>query len=172
MSTFTHQLAPLELAADSRVLQPPRGPLETVTAESPALSVMTDLSVVRLITIGADVAGNRLRACVFVALAKTLPSRTWLGTLFGAGELADPDRMAILAGRAPSGRAESGPIVCSCFSVGRSTLLRAIRADGLVCVEEIGKALEAGTNCGSCIPELKGLLAQSRADEPVAGPVS
>jgi assimilatory nitrate reductase catalytic subunit len=113
---------------------------------------------------GANVAGNRLQACVFVSLAKALPSRTWLASLFGGGELGDADRMAILAGRAPSGRAESGPVVCSCFSVGRSTLLRAIRGDGLVSVEAIGKALKAGTNCGSCIPELKGLLAQSGAE--------
>ena len=47
--------------------------------------------------------------------------------------------------------------------VGRSTLLRAIRGDKLVSVEQIGRALKAGTNCGSCIPELKGLLAESAA---------
>jgi assimilatory nitrate reductase catalytic subunit len=121
---------------------------------------------------GADVAANRLQACVFVAPAKTLPSRTWLGTLFCGDELAEADRMAILAGRAPSGRAESGPVVCSCFSIGRSTLLRAIRGDGLVSVEQIGKALRAGTNCGSCVPELKGLLAQSLEHAPAAEPVS
>ncbi len=28
-------------------------------------------------------------------------------------------------------------------------------------IEQIGKALRAGTNCGSCIPELKGLVAES-----------
>ena len=49
---------------------------------------------------------------------------------------------------------ENGPVVCSCFAVGRSALLRAIRGDQLASVEQIGKALNAGTNCGSCIPEL------------------
>ena len=83
-----------------------------------------------------------------------------------ARELADADRLAILAGRAPKGGVETGPIVCSCFAVGRSTLLRAIRGDKLVSVEAIGKALHAGTNCGSCIPELKGLLAESSASAP------
>jgi assimilatory nitrate reductase catalytic subunit len=72
--------------------------------------------------------------------------------------------MAILAGRAPKGVPESGPVVCSCFAVGRSTLLRAIRGEQLVSVEQIGTALRAGTNCGSCIPELKGLLAASATD--------
>jgi assimilatory nitrate reductase catalytic subunit len=107
---------------------------------------------------GANVAGDRLQACVFVATAKTLPSRTWLASLFAAEALSDRDRLAILAGRALAGTADSGPVVCSCFSVGRSTLLRAIRSDALVSVEQIGKALRAGTNCGSCVPELKGLL--------------
>jgi assimilatory nitrate reductase catalytic subunit len=108
---------------------------------------------------GANVEGGRLESCVFVATAKALPSRTWLATLFGAQALSDADRLAILAGRAPKGSLEAGPVVCSCFAVGRSTLLRAIRGDTLVSVEQIGKALRAGTNCGSCIPELKGLLA-------------
>jgi NAD(P)H-nitrite reductase large subunit len=35
-------------------------------------------------------------------------------------------------------------------------------------VEQIGKALHAGTNCGSCIPELKGLLAESVAGAEAA----
>jgi assimilatory nitrate reductase catalytic subunit len=110
---------------------------------------------------GANVEGQALNSCLFVATAKWLPSRTWLGSLFGSAALDDADRLAILAGRAPKGGLESGPVVCSCFAVGRSTLLRAIRGDGLVSVEQIGKALRAGTNCGSCIPELKGLIAQS-----------
>jgi len=110
---------------------------------------------------GANVEGDALQACVFVATAKWLPSRNWLATLFSSRSLSDADRFAILAGKAPKGALETGPIVCSCFAVGRSTLLRAIRGDKLVSVEQIGKALQAGTNCGSCIPELKGLLAES-----------
>jgi hypothetical protein len=51
--------------------------------------------------------------------------------------LADADRLAILAGRAPKGGVETGPILCSCFAIGRSTLLRAIRGDKLVSVEAI-----------------------------------
>ena len=93
---------------------------------------------------GANVDGERLQACVFVATAKSLPSRNWLATLFGSQTLSDADRLAILAGRAPKGSLEAGPVVCSCFAVGRSTLLRAIRGDKLVSVEQIGKALQRG----------------------------
>src|SRR6187401_519537 len=100
---------------------------------------------------GAHVENETLQSCVFVATTKSLPSRNWLATLFGAQKVSDADRLAILAGRAPKGTLEAGPVVCSCFAVGRSTLLRAIRGDKLVTVEQIGKALRAGTNCGSCI---------------------
>jgi assimilatory nitrate reductase catalytic subunit len=110
---------------------------------------------------GAAVEGDALQACVFVATAKALPSRQWVASLFGSQKLSEVDRLAILAGRAAQGTLETGPIVCSCFAVGRATLLRAIRGDKLVSLEQIGKALNAGTNCGSCIPELKGLLADS-----------
>jgi assimilatory nitrate reductase catalytic subunit len=112
---------------------------------------------------GARVVAGRLHACLFVAPTKALPSRTWLGGLFADEPLGDSSRLAILAGRAPQSRQEAGPIVCSCFSVGRSALLRAIRTQDLVSAEEIGAALRAGTNCGSCVPELKALLAEVKA---------
>jgi assimilatory nitrate reductase catalytic subunit len=42
--------------------------------------------------------------------------------------------------------------------VGVNTIVEAIRTRGLRSVEEIGAALEAGTNCGSCLPELGRIL--------------
>jgi assimilatory nitrate reductase catalytic subunit len=110
---------------------------------------------------GARMVGERLQACAFVATSKALPSRTWLASLFAEDALSDASRHAILAGRSAKPGMETGPIVCSCFSVGRSTLLRAIRTQALVSAEEVGKALRAGTNCGSCLPELKVLLAEA-----------
>jgi len=110
---------------------------------------------------GARLSGGRLEACLFVAPTKALPSRSWLAGLFAHEALDDTARAAILAGRPAKAGEESGPIVCSCFSVGRSTLLRAIRTQELVTAEQIGAALRAGTNCGSCVPELKALLAEA-----------
>jgi len=112
---------------------------------------------------GARVLDERLQACVFVATSKALPSRTWLASLFADDVLADSARAAILAGRSAKSGMETGPIICSCFSIGRSTLLRAIRSQALVSAEQIGKALRAGTNCGSCVPELKALLVDAGA---------
>jgi assimilatory nitrate reductase catalytic subunit len=44
--------------------------------------------------------------------------------------------------------------------VGENDLKQAI-AQGAKSVEALGIRLKAGTNCGSCIPELKALLAQT-----------
>ncbi len=43
--------------------------------------------------------------------------------------------------------------------VQRTTILNAITQHGLTSVTAIGSALEACTNCGSCVPELRQILA-------------
>ena len=71
-----------------------------------------------------------------------------------------------LAGKARGDMPDPGPVVCSCFAVGRNTILREIEEKGLTTVEEIGACLSAGTNCGSCKSELAGLLASVEVSEP------
>ena len=116
--------------------------------------------VVRL----AKIEGDRLEAVLFVAPNADEKSLSWLGSLFARDEIANAERIAILAGRAPGGIAnDCGPIVCACHQVGRTTILSAITAQSLDSVEAIGAALKAGTNCGSCVPELRQILAQSPA---------
>jgi assimilatory nitrate reductase catalytic subunit len=82
--------------------------------------------------------------------------------LFEKGSLNDQEKAFLLSGRPGDTGEDAGPSVCACFGVGRNTLENAIREQGLASVEDIGKALQAGTNCGSCIPELKALLEQNR----------
>ena len=60
---------------------------------------------------------------------------------------------------------DPGPVLCSCFDVGVNTILTAIEAQGLLSVDAIGAALQAGTNCGSCRPELASLLASTQQKE-------
>ncbi|HEX6997681.1 MAG TPA: molybdopterin-dependent oxidoreductase [Gammaproteobacteria bacterium] len=112
---------------------------------------------------GARVVDGRLDACLFVAPEPRLPTRSWLGELFEADVLDDAARMALLRGKPSNGTGERGAVVCACFAVGRKTLLEAIRTQALVTTEQIGRALKAGTNCGSCLPELRALLAEAAA---------
>jgi assimilatory nitrate reductase catalytic subunit len=52
--------------------------------------------------------------------------------------------------------------VCACFSVGVNTVIGAIQAGNLTSAAQIGAATKAGTNCGSCVPELKALPANQQ----------
>jgi assimilatory nitrate reductase catalytic subunit len=69
----------------------------------------------------------------------------------------------VLAGRvaAPS----TGPMVCACFQVSAERIQAVIASGEATSVEAIGALLKAGTNCGSCLPELKGFL--RHADAPL-----
>jgi len=68
-------------------------------------------------------------------------------------------RLALLAGRAEYGNASAGATICSCFGVGEITIADAAR-QGCSSVQQLGAKLKCGTNCGSCIPELKKILAE------------
>ena len=109
---------------------------------------------------GARLVNGRLESCIFIAPSFHLPPRTWLASLFEKEQLTAQERTSLLAGRPAESKDDAGKIVCACFGVGVNTLRRAIVEQHLLSVEAIGNTLKAGTNCGSCIPELKGLIAQ------------
>ncbi|QCU90232.1 nitrate reductase [Thiomicrorhabdus sediminis] len=87
-------------------------------------------------------------------------NRDWLAGLFELSDLSDSERRCLLAGK-QSGAKDVGKIVCSCFGVGINTIVEAIQSEKLLSAEDIGAALKAGTNCGSCLPELKEILTQA-----------
>jgi assimilatory nitrate reductase catalytic subunit len=108
----------------------------------------------------AAFAGNRIETCLFVGPAHDAGDWDVVKNLFAAGALSEDQRRMLLSGKSVDGLASCGPIVCACFGVGRTTILDAIAA-GARSAAEIGAQLKAGTNCGSCIPELKRLIAQT-----------
>lgn len=65
----------------------------------------------------------------------------------------------LLAGRPGAAEEDRGAIICVCFDVGVKTIVAAIARGEATTVEAIGTALRAGSNCGSCRPELKRLVA-------------
>jgi assimilatory nitrate reductase catalytic subunit len=108
---------------------------------------------------GALIEDGRLLAVYFLERdAARLPPRHWLESLFERDALNDAERSALLLGRPSQATPDCGRIVCACFGVGENTLKQAI-AEGVDSVEALGLRLKAGSNCGSCIPELKRLLA-------------
>ncbi|MCW5747600.1 MAG: molybdopterin-dependent oxidoreductase [Alphaproteobacteria bacterium] len=115
----------------------------------------------------AWVLDGRLNACLFLGASPALPSRAWLAQLFAAPALSAADRAALLAGRAPSGPVDTSPIVCACHSVSEARIRAAI-AGGDGTTEAIGARTAAGTNCGSCLPEIRKLLAAQPREPAVA----
>jgi assimilatory nitrate reductase catalytic subunit len=108
----------------------------------------------------ASFVGRRIETCLFMGPARDAGDWNVVKGLFAAEALSDEQRRMLLSGKSVDGLASSGPIVCACFGVGRDTICTTIAA-GAGSAAEIGAQLKAGTNCGSCIPEMKRLIAQA-----------
>ncbi|MEO0747701.1 MAG: molybdopterin-dependent oxidoreductase [Pseudomonadota bacterium] len=95
---------------------------------------------------------GRLLAAIFIAPEPVAVMRDYLATRPGE------EVGSVLIGRTPADVPDPGPVLCSCFGVGINTIARAVEDQGLLSVDDIGSALRAGTNCGSCKPEIANLL--------------
>ncbi len=111
----------------------------------------------------ALVEDDRVIAALFTAREPVAVARSHVMSQLGA---ARADEM--LAGRAGAAAPDPGPTVCACFGIGANTILEAVAEQGLATVDAIGAALRAGTNCGSCRPELRALIARAGLTEKVA----
>lgn len=100
---------------------------------------------------------GQLESLIFIANDRETLDSSWLEDLFRQAKINDRDRMSVLSGMSSSGKKNPGKIVCSCFSIGEKTIQEAV-TNGAKSVELLGQKLQAGTNCGSCIPELRELL--------------
>jgi assimilatory nitrate reductase catalytic subunit len=103
---------------------------------------------------------GQLIAAMFITRSGRTPSREWLIEQLSAAGMASS--IELLAGRPAAPQADRGPIVCVCFDVGMKTIVDAIAGQGLMSVEAVGKALSAGTNCGSCRPAIQRLIGETK----------
>jgi len=101
---------------------------------------------------------HRLTAALFLAPAPVAVSRSWACHSLTVDCFSPQDRLHFLAGRPGSNRPDPGQTLCACFDVGINQVLQAIKDGHVHSVEEIGQKIQAGSNCGSCRPELKRLL--------------
>ena len=103
---------------------------------------------------------GHLEAALFITRDGVLPPRDWLAAQLDAALLSPVE---ILAGRPATPAPDRGPIICVCFDVGMTTIIDAIAAQMLTTVEAVGKAINAGTNCGSCRPAIARLFQKEAA---------
>ncbi|MGU3540906.1 molybdopterin-dependent oxidoreductase [Methylobacterium sp. A54F] len=99
--------------------------------------------------------GERLVAALGLGPDEGRPDWEAARALFAEAAPEPATRRALLTGRAAA--ASAGPIVCACHGVGLDVIAATIAA-GAGSVEAVGAACRAGTNCGSCIPEIRKLL--------------
>ncbi len=99
-----------------------------------------------------------LAGALFVTRDGELPPRDWLIAQLAADEPAP--LFAYLAARAPGRSASLEPAVCLCFNVGRSAIRKAVAEAGAASVGDVGAVTRAGTNCGSCRPEIARILSE------------
>lgn len=103
---------------------------------------------------------GRLVACLAHGPAEARPSWETAKGYFAQETLEPAARRALLSGRAET--ASAGPTICACHGVGLEVITGVIAA-GAGSVEAVGAACKAGTNCGSCIPEIRKLLPEALA---------
>ena len=101
---------------------------------------------------------GRLVAALFLEPGDGLAGFDAVKSLLVAETLEASQRRLALCGRDASGAADAGPLVCACFGVAASKIRDAISSGEATDVATIGALLKAGTNCGSCVPELRRIV--------------
>ena len=74
-------------------------------------------------------------------------------------------RLLVLAPLAtpPTGDAGRGRVVCNCLNVSEADLAAAIaEGAGVLDFAALQARLRCGTSCGSCVPEIRRMLAEGR----------
>ena len=102
---------------------------------------------------------GRPAAALYITRDGRLPAREWLIDQLAAAQASS---LELLAGRPAVPLPDRGPIVCACFDVGLKTIVEAIGGQRLIDVEAVGRALSAGTNCGSCRPAIQRLILECK----------
>ena len=102
-----------------------------------------------------SVAATPGRGILYASPGPVSVARDWAADLFNASS----DDPRLFAGRPGADMPDPGATVCSCMNVGRNVILDVIGA-GALDVGQVGAATGAGTQCGSCRPEIGRLLAE------------
>ncbi len=101
-----------------------------------------------------------------VSLAGDVAAERWLRAFLEEGHPVSELGRRLLqpSAQPPQGFRERGKIVCNCFNVAESDIQDALagvgNADPGMRIALLQQQLKCGTNCGSCVPELKRIVAQ------------
>jgi assimilatory nitrate reductase catalytic subunit len=112
------------------------------------------------------VCGDRLAAARLSGGLDAVASGEWLREWMLSGESVASIRKLLLmpTSAPPAGFVAAGRVMCNCFGVGEQKARDALAAcggDAKTRLAKVQAQLQCGTNCGSCLPELRGLAAEA-----------
>lgn len=101
--------------------------------------------------------GEVLVGAAFLATEPVPVSRDFVASLLSGNWSSFADRAQVIASVPGKATPDKGKIICACMNVGQNEIMAA-KAKGCCSVDAIGKVTGAGTNCGSCKPEIAEML--------------
>jgi len=108
--------------------------------------------------VGAVISDGRVEAVLTLGSTYQAEARDRFAPFMALERLTPEQREELLHGGTDMHR---GGELCACFGVSRGAVEAAI-ADGATSLAAIGAVTQAGTNCGSCRPEIRALLRAAR----------
>ena len=112
--------------------------------------------------IGAVIGDGRLEAVLALGETRNEAVRDRLAPFMAIGRLGVEQRNLLLhGGDAADGGEWRGGEICACFGGSCAAVEKAI-ADGAASLDAVGAVTRAGTNCGSCRPEIRALVRAAR----------
>jgi len=118
----------------------------------------------RHVHISHDSSGRKLSKVMLCGAQKDIASSEWLlNFLEQATEVSSLGRLLLASSeKPPLALTQRGKIVCNCLNVAEANIVECAKAitftDPLMRLEQLKKTLACGTQCGSCVPELKQIL--------------
>jgi assimilatory nitrate reductase catalytic subunit len=100
------------------------------------------------------ISDGRVEAVMALRETRDEALRDRLAPYMTSGRLTVEERTRLLQGGDAVPR---GGEICACFGVSWAAVTTAI-ADGAASLDAVGAVTRAGTNCGSCRPEIRALL--------------
>jgi assimilatory nitrate reductase catalytic subunit len=110
----------------------------------------------------ASLEGDELSYCLLIG---DQASESWLRELLQSkAQAASMGAMLLIASReAPKGFKSQGKVICQCFGVTQTKIqeiLATLRGTPQENLRQLQSQLACGTNCGSCVPELKNMIGE------------
>ena len=107
--------------------------------------------------VGVFAKDGTLVGALYLADSPVALSRDWVCEQLDETQVDARQRYRILAGRPGADMPDKGAIICSCMGVGVNDIKTAI-GQGCTSLKAVCETTTAGTNCGSCQPEIRALL--------------